>query len=150
MKISLFKRSGLNFPSKMIKNLLSSKLVWLVLVVVAIVALWKLGLIPSFSGDKYQAVFLTNNQVYFGKLSRSGSNYPVLRDIYYLRVTQALQPKDPNTPAQQINLVKLGGELHGPEDEMRINKEQILFIEDLKADSQVVTAINDYKKAQAK
>jgi len=134
---------------KMVKNLLSAKWVWLVVVVVALIALWKLGLIPSGSSDKYQAVFLTNNQVYFGKLSSVKSAYPVLRDIYYLRVTQALQPKDPNAPQQQINLVKLGGELHGPEDEMRINKTQILFVEDLKADSQVVTAINDFKKGQA-
>lgn len=123
----------------------------LVLAVIAMVAavlvvLWKMDVLLSWSSNKYQAVFLTNNQVYFGKLSKSGSKYPVLRDIYYLRVTQALQPSN---PAQQINLVKLGGELHGPEDEMRINREQILFVEDLKADSQVVTAINDYKKGQA-
>ncbi len=127
---------------------MKSKLVWLLVVVVALVLVWKLDLLPTGRSDKYQAVFLTNNQVYFGKLSKAGSAYPVLRDIYYLRVTQVLQPRDPNNPQQQINLVKLGGELHGPEDEMRINKEQILFVEDLKADSQVVTAINEYKKSQ--
>lgn len=133
----------------MAKKLLKLKLIWpLLAAVVVLVVLWLSGLLPSLPSDKYQAVFLTNNQVYFGKLSRANSSYPVLREIYYLRVTQALQPRDPNQPVQQLQLVKLGGELHGPEDEMRINKDQILFVEDLKADSQVVAAINEYKKSQ--
>ncbi|MDO8715769.1 MAG: hypothetical protein Q7J73_03055 [Dehalococcoidales bacterium] len=127
---------------------MKSKLVWLIAAVVIAVLLWQAGVLPVRLSNKYQAVFLSNNQVYFGKLYNAGSDYPVLRDIYYLQVTQVLQPKDPKSPAQQINLVKLGGELHGPEDEMRINKGQILFVEDLKSDSQVVAAIADYQKAQ--
>lgn len=127
---------------------MKSKLVWLVVAVVVLVLLWQAGVLPVRLSNKYQAVFLSNNQVYFGKLYNSGSDYPVLRDIYYLQVTQVLQPRDPKSPAQQINLVKLGGELHGPEDEMRINKEHVLFVEDLKSDSQVVAAIADYQKAQ--
>lgn len=130
------------------KGLLSSKLVWLLVLLAVLLVLWQLDLIPTGSTGKYQAVFLTNNQVYFGKLSRANSGYPVLRDIYYLRVTQTLQPINPNVPQQQLQLVKLGNELHGPEDEMRINKSQILFVEDLKADSQVVNAINEFKKGQ--
>lgn len=133
----------------MLKNLLKSKLVWLVVLVVVLAALWQAGVLPMRLSGKYQAVFLTNNQVYFGKLYSSNSAYPTLHDIYYLQVTQVLQPKDPSAPAQQINLVKLGGELHGPEDVMRINKSQILFVEDLKSDSQVVSAIANYVKAQA-
>jgi hypothetical protein len=36
--------------------------------------------------------------------------------------------------------------LHGPEDEMRINRDQILFTEDIKADGRVAQAIAEYKK----
>jgi len=136
---------------KMQKPRHNSKAIWLiVLVIAAAVVLWQLGVLPTgTSGGDYQAVFLTNNQVYFGQLSREGSSYPTLRDIYYLRITTALQPRDPNAaPQQQVNLVKLGNELHGPQDEMRINRDHILFIEDLKADSQVVTAINNFKDSQ--
>lgn len=133
----------------MLGGLLKSKLVWLLVVVLVLVVLWQVGILPGLPSGKYQAVFLTNNQVYFGKLSNLRSDYPTLNEIYYLRVTQTLQPRDPNTPAQQLQLVKLGNELHGPEDEMKINKSQILFVESLKADSQVVKAINDYKKNQA-
>ena len=118
------------------------------LVVVVLAVLLGTGVIPMPMSSRYQAVFLSNNQVYFGKLSNLNSNFPTLSDIYYLQVTQTLQPR-PNTATQpQINLVKLGGELHGPEDLMKINKDHILFVEDLKADSQVTNAIKDYKKNQ--
>ena len=132
----------------MFNNLAKSKLVWLLVAVVVVILLWQMDVLPVRLSNKYQAVFLSNNQVYFGKLYNAKSDMPTLKEIYYLQVTQVLQPKAPNAPAQQINLVKLGGELHGPEDGMRINKSQILFVEDLKADSQVVSAIADYMKSQ--
>lgn len=107
----------------------------------------------SAGSSGYQAVFLTNGQVYFGKLSNSDGQFPMLKDIYYLQVTQpplqgSQQQGQQQTQAQaqpQISLVKLGQELHGPVDEMSINRDQILFWEDMKDDSQVVKAIMDYK-----
>lgn len=95
----------------------------------------------------YQAVFLTNGQVYFGKAAHLNGDYVKLTDIYYLQVQSALQPA-PNASAnnnQQLMLVKLGNELHGPQDKMLINRSQISFIEDLKADSRVVAAIAQYQ-----
>jgi|SRR3989344_5736748 len=131
----------------------SSKLVWLVILVVVIVlvVLWQTGKLgASGSSNDYQAVFLSNNQVYFGRLTSENSQYPMLKEVYYLQVTQTLQPRDESEPAPpNINLVKLGGEIHGPTDEMRINRDHILFVEDLKADSQVVTAIKSFKESQA-
>ena len=130
------------------------KMLWLIvlIVLVVLVALWKTDKLVAVGfgkGSVYQAVFLSNNQVYFGKLSNTNSQYPVLRDIYYLQITQPLQPKEEDAPPPpNINLVKLGAEIHGPLDEMRINRDHILFIEDLKPDSQVTTAINDHKKNQ--
>lgn len=129
---------------------LNSELLWPALVVVvALLVLWQLGVFSKTAAGDYQAVFLTNNQVYFGKISKEASQYPILRDIYYLRVTTQLQPAETGAPvAPAINLVKLGNELHGPMDEMRINREHILFIEDLKPDSQVVAAIENFKQSQ--
>lgn len=100
----------------------------------------------------YQAVFLTNGQVYFGNVEDDARDPVILQDVYYLRVTQQLQPvPDPEESPQsvpQISLVKLGNELHGPTDEMRITRSQILFIEDLKEDSAVVRAITEFKSAR--
>lgn len=136
-----------------------SKAKWIVgAIVVVIVAVWllsvanvlPLGAIPRF-GPEYQAVFLSNGQVYFGKLYRERSQYPVLRDIYYLQITQSPQPIRPGeTPPANINVVKLGEELHGPMDEMRINRDQILFIEDLKPESRVLQAIQQFKETQGR
>ena len=106
------------------------------------------GFTPFASGD-YQAVFLTNGQVYFGHLYWQNHQYSVLRDVSYLQVTQPPQPLTAGqTPPTNINLVKLGGELHGPTDEMRINRDTVLFIENLKSDSKVVSAITQLKAAQ--
>lgn len=94
----------------------------------------------------YQAVFLTNNQVYFGKITDMNGSYVTLANIYYLQVVQPLQgtTQTEAQKQQQISLIKLGKELHGPTDEMHINRDQILFYEDLRSDSDVIKAINTY------
>ncbi|HMQ01758.1 MAG TPA: hypothetical protein PKD79_01665 [Candidatus Doudnabacteria bacterium] len=98
----------------------------------------------------YQAVFLTNGQVYFGKLSDMNANYATLIDIYYLQVTQPpLQgsAEEGQTIEQQpqLSLVKLGQELHGPDDLMKINRDHILFYEDIKESGRVMEAIREYQ-----
>jgi hypothetical protein len=141
----------------------NSKAPWIVLAVVVVVIiilgvlfrskLFKAGgsaSAPAANVSAYQAVFLTNGQVYFGKLTDADSDYADLKDIYYLQVgpQQGSGPAAGQTgaqSAQSISLVKLGNELHGPVDEMHLNRAQILFYEDLKEDGQVVKAIEAYK-----
>ncbi len=97
--------------------------------------------------DKHQAVFLTNGQVYFGDLKSANKDYLDLRDIYYLNVNQQVQPNQESTQAQSsISLVKLGCELHGPVDQMIVNRDQVTFWENLKDDSQVSKAIAEWVK----
>lgn len=149
-----------------------SRMPWIVLAVVVIVVLAvlgflfrdKLGMGASTAKAKlsgYDAVFLTNGQVYFGKISDARDQYVVLKDIYYLQVNQQLQSGQQGQNQQQqqqqqqsdqqpqLSLVKLGNELHGPDDTMHINRDQILFYEDLKADGRVAQAIAEYQKNQA-
>lgn len=96
---------------------------------------------------KQQAVFLNGGQVYFGKISDLNSKYLSLNNIYYLRVNQQVQPNQTDTNnANDISLVKLGCELHGPEDSMVINREQVIFWENLKEDGQVAKAVAEYVK----
>ena len=98
------------------------------------------------------AVFLTNGQVYFGKIYGRSNGVLDLRNIYYLQVNQTVQPdQKPSasaaaSPSPQVSLVKLGNELHGPNDRMQINENQVLFTESLKSDSKVVQAIASYGK----
>lgn len=123
-------------------------------IVFAVVSTKGFGLLKKNSNDSgWQAVFLTNGQVYFGHLAGMQSQFATLTNIYYLQVDQqqGLQPTDNKTstaPAQQpkVTLIKLGNELHGPQDSMSINRDQILFVEDMKSDSKVVSAIDQYIK----
>ncbi len=129
----------------------------LIIALVAVGMYWKSSMhsssLSGVNGKQYQALFLTNGQVYFGKLAQSDSKTVNLKDIYYLQVQQTVQPK-PNESAeetaknQKISLAKLGGELHGPEDSMYIDRGQVLFWENLKDNGKVVKAIKDYKNKQ--
>ncbi len=96
--------------------------------------------------EGYQAVFLNNGQVYFGHVTSFGRDLVKLEDIYYLQVNQGLQSQREDSGLNQpdMSLVKLGNELHGPEDKMEIIRENILFIENLAEDSRVLKAIKDY------
>ncbi|OGL78089.1 hypothetical protein A3J43_04195 [Candidatus Uhrbacteria bacterium RIFCSPHIGHO2_12_FULL_54_23] len=114
------------------------------------------GLQDAGEGEPWQAVFLSNGQVYFGHLGDEGSQYATLEEVYYLQVQQPLQQATGTTTGQvigvqqpnaqqQLVLIKFGTELHGPEDRMVINRDHILFWEDLKPDSTVVRSITNYK-----
>ena len=109
------------------------------------------GSTTGIDASKYQAVFFTNGQVYFGKLHSFTSDYMKLTDIYYLQ-TQASDTTDSNNPQKTANdssnvkLIKLGNEIHGPEDEMIVAKSQVLFYENLKSDGSVAKSIDAAKK----
>jgi hypothetical protein len=90
--------------------------------------------------DGLYAVFLTNNQVYFGTLAKESDAVLTLKGIYYIQSKGA----DASNPASDVSLLKLGNELHGPEDWMEINRDQILFVEKLKEDGKVAKAIRSY------
>lgn len=99
----------------------------------------------TIGGDTYRAVFLTNGQVYFGKIASADKQFTTMNSVFYLQVKQPLQGEEAEVqPKPELNLVKLGTELHGPTDAMMVNNDQILFIEDLRADSEVVKGIEDY------
>lgn len=112
---------------------------WIVGAVVMIGSAFALGAefktaFPAVPQDKWQAVFLESGQVYFGKLVEAEGGYVALSNVYYLKEASELQ-------ASNLNLVKLGGELHGPEDVIYIRKESISFWENMKATSRVVQSI---------
>lgn len=125
--------------------------IWVIAIVVVIVigTLWwyKAGrgvgtppIAEEIASGEYQAVFLDNGQVYFGRLKTAKQDFYTLTDVFYLQ-TGAVGLDQTSS----LSLIKLGNEAHGPEDKMEINKEHVLFVEDMKSDSKVVKAIQDYK-----
>lgn len=113
-------------------------------------AVWVFDLAPGSASATFpvvvegtwQAVFLTNDQVYFGKINDYNDSYITLSDVYYLRTASDL------SGTGNLNLIKLGGELHGPDNMMYIPKESVLFWENMKDTSRVVQTINSARQPQ--
>lgn len=101
----------------------------------------KLFIPANIKRDGFQAVFLTNGQVYFGKITQVDKALVKLEQIYYLQ--QDVLPEKAN----EQNLIKLGEELHGPEDIMYIDRSHVIFWENLKVESAVVKAILEHKRS---
>ncbi|MGB7912863.1 MAG: hypothetical protein WCF59_11630 [Desulfobaccales bacterium] len=86
---------------------------------------------------EYQAIFLDNGQVFFGRLTDDGSSYVTLRDVFYIK-----REASPDIKEVKNVLVKRGSEWHAP-DFMRINSQHIVFIEPVVPDSQVALLIRE-------
>jgi hypothetical protein len=86
----------------------------------------------------YQAVFLTNGTTYFGKLQEQGGDWFLLSDVFYLNVSDQ----------SGTQLIKRGNEAQGPREPMIIPRGQVLFIENLRDDSDIVALIKKFKSGQ--
>jgi hypothetical protein len=116
---------------------------------IAILALIALGLTlwftqrsaaSTYNTQSYQAVFLSNNQVYFGKIKTIDKDVIRMEDVYYFQSNGEKTTED-----SKASLIKLGNELHGPQNGMYISRSQVLFWEDLRDDGKVVQAIKQQK-----
>jgi hypothetical protein len=137
------------------KNNLTMNVIVTSIVVLIVATVVFMGLLffrpsPGFNIDtsKYQAVFLTNGQVYFGKIDALNNDYMRLTDIFYLQTKSTTDSTNPQETADKnssdVELIKLGGEIHGPEDSMMISRDQVLFYENLKQDGEVSKTITNY------
>ncbi len=88
---------------------------------------------------EYQAVFLGNGQVFFGKVEFVGTEYILLKDVFYVRSQVSQETKQVSN-----TLIKKGQEWHGAE-QMYINTRQIVSIEPVSPESQVAKLIKEAK-----
>jgi hypothetical protein len=95
--------------------------------------------------DVYSAVFLSNGQVYFGKMTKNNASEIVLSDVFYIQINENGAQAQAQLAQTKFSLIKLGNELHGPTDELFINRSQVVFYEKLRDDSKVVESIKNYK-----
>lgn len=106
---------------------------------------WSYSSKSFIDGAKYQAIFTTNNQAYFGKMQILSDGTYRMTNVYYLQQAGTTAQRA-NTDNQTPQLVKMGSELHGPEDAIVFPADQVQFWENLKSDSKVTKAIDDYLK----
>lgn len=139
-------KDAIVIPVGAIRRLFLMLLVLIVLIVLVLIVrtqLFRAGISTLFAPgaaeiidrDAYQAVFLTNGSSYFGKLQQQGDDWFVLSDVFYLSVPEQGAPQ----------LIKRGSEAQGPREPMLIARTQVLFIENLREDSEIVTAIRRFK-----
>ncbi len=87
------------------------------------------------NAQRYQAVVLTSGVVYFGHLEPIGDDFYHLRDAFFIQETPATEGQEASR-----RVAKLSEELHGPENAMLIPKEQVVLVENLRANSPVTKA----------
>lgn len=141
--------SAIVIPVNALRRIFLMLLVLIALIVLILIVrtqLFRAGMSSLFSpgaGDvidrnAYQAVFITNGSTYFGKLQEQGDGWLLLSDVFYLSVSDQSAPQ----------LIKRGSEPQGPKEPMIIPRTQVLFIENLRDDGEVVTAITRFKSGQ--
>lgn len=142
---------NLKKPKKNVKKIIGYILIVIIILVVVGVIGWLIknkNISSSVFSVKteWQAVFLSDREVYFGKIVGANTEVVTISNVYYLQDIGALQQGENNLNQQkgEIKLIKLGNEIHGPLDEMQINKSQIMFVENLKDDSKMVQAIKAF------
>jgi hypothetical protein len=97
--------------------------------------------------NQYQAVFLDNDQVFFGKLQNTHGEYLTLKNAYYVKSGEQSSTDGQNAVSQPVStqLVKVSDSVYGPDDTMSIQSSKVLFWQNLKDNSKVAEAINKQK-----
>lgn len=105
----------------------------------------------SIAGSgKYQAVTVTDGQIYFGKLSVVDKQHVKLTNAYYLQAEvgeTATENSDQSTDQNNVKLIKLGNKIYGPDDEIVIAKSQVVSYENLNPSGQVAEWLKDNSQA---
>ena len=142
-----YPRHATNRPKKGI-------IVFLVLIFVLIfifisISFWQNGtvrnVIQTFKfKDTYQAIFLSNGQVYFGKISEITNKYVILNKPFFIKVEQKQENLEEISDQPELKLISIKDEFHKPKDYMIIEKSSIILIEELDSSSQIVDIIGNY------
>jgi len=107
----------------------------LIIVVVLLVVLVVLLVRQYFvKGPSYYAVYLRTGDLYFGELSTFPSF--VLKNVYLLQVN-AQNQQNP------INIQKFANVFWGPEDYLKINKDEVVWYTKLSPDGQLAKLIKN-------
>ena len=95
----------------------------------------------------FQVVVLDTGEVFVGKVAREHEDTIELTNVYYLPVSgEDLYSQEYNAIHGELSVVKIGNELHGPEDHMVITRGHVVYIQNLKEDSRIVAAIEEYER----
>lgn len=106
-------------------------LIWILGVVVVVLAAFLVWQI-FFKESSFYAVYLRSGDLYFGRLT----HFPVfgLKQVYMLQINQ----QDAQNP---LSIQKFTNIFWGPEDFMKINDNEVVWVTKLREDSQLVQVL---------
>lgn len=90
----------------------------------------------ALDSARHQAVILSNDKVYFGRLSSHSDDFYRLSDAFFLRETRESPEAEPVRALLPVNR-----EIHAPENSMLIRKDEVVLVENLDKDSPILTEI---------
>jgi len=110
-----------------------------VLLTVPLVLYWPFRTAHAIDNEAagYQAVLLDNNQVFYGKVTGLGSDFPVMTDVFYVQTAM-----DPQTKKTTSVLLRRGKEWHGPRKTL-LNARHIVMVEPVGPGSSVAKLIEE-------
>ena len=130
------------------------KLVVIILVLVLAVtfigvSLWQDGTFRNVSQtirfkNSYQAVFLSNGQLYFGKITEITNEYIMMDSPHFLQLAQEPGEQVESEVQPEMKLISIKDEFHKPKDFVMIEKSSVIFIEELRGASQIADAIENF------
>ena len=127
-------------------------------IVLAVTQFWLYGLRYSrvFSGEVWASVTLANGQSYIGHLEQYGPQTVVLFDAYYLQAVTDTATADTDTdtasadsateatePESNLQLISIADDLHKPYNYLIINRDQILYWQQLSQESPIVQTLTN-------
>lgn len=117
-----------------------------VVALVGVIGIWLVVInrMPAqrIDASKYQVVYLANGQAYFGKLQNTNGQFLVITEPYTMQEVQAAPAEgDTTKPETNTTLIRVSGQVYGPEESIALRSDQVTFWQNLRDDSKVSQAI---------
>lgn len=107
-----------------------------------------------YNADVETAITLTNGQTYFGRLEKYGPHTLVLFDVYYLQVgasegttgdgSDAATDVATTDASSSLKLMKLEDDFYKPNNYLIINRDEVLYWQQLQSNSPILETIDQY------
>jgi hypothetical protein len=122
--------------------------VLIIVIEFAVAAIFSIGQFTPKASTTWSAVFLNDNEIFFGHIKTTNSQQLELTNVYYLQRTQP--PQGTQAPAQLSINSLVTSQIQCPQDDITLDRANILYTQDLESSSFVVTTLNTLVKQPQK
>ncbi len=92
----------------------------------------------SVREDRIQAVYMANDEVFFGRIRNGEGDVFELQDAFFLRRT----PEGDKNAEESLNLVSVAQDVGGDGD-LVVNANEVIRVQNLNTDAEIATSIQD-------